>query len=188
MIYFKLFYEFFMIGLFSIGGGLATLPFLSELGQRTGWYSALDLSNMIAISESTPGPIGINMATYAGFTSTGILGGLVASLSLIIPSIIIILIISKILNKFKENHTIQSAFYGLRPASTALILVASIEIFKISFLNVTNFSVTLSKAYLILNWKAILFGVILFFLMKKFKLHPAFYIVISALIGIIVKF
>lgn len=188
MIYFKLFYEFFMVGLFSIGGGLATLPFLSEVGQRNNWFTPFDLSNMIAVSESTPGPMGVNMATYAGFTSTGVLGGIVASLGLVLPSIIIIIIISKILNKFKENQTIQSVFYGLRPASTALILVASLEIFKIAFLNITTSSMSLSKILLVLNWKAILFGVILFFVMKKVKLHPALYIIISAIIGIIIKF
>ena len=93
MIYLQLFWEFFKTGLFAIGGGMATVPFLFDISARTGWFTASELANMIAVSESTPGPIGINMATYVGFETAGILGSVIATLGLVIPSIIIIVII-----------------------------------------------------------------------------------------------
>lgn len=117
MIYLQLFIEFFKVGLFSIGGGLATLPFLYNISDRLRWYSHMDLANMIAISESTPGPVGVNTATYVGNTVAGILGTVVATAALIVPSIIIIIIISKFLNKFKDSKHVKNVFYGLRPAS-----------------------------------------------------------------------
>ena len=121
MIYLQLFIEFFKVGLFSIGGGLATLPFLYNISDRLRWYSHMDLANMIAISESTPGPVGVNTATYVGNTVAGILGTVVATAALIVPSIIIIIIISKFLNKFKDSKHVKNVFYGLRPASVGLI-------------------------------------------------------------------
>ena len=132
LIYIRLFYEFFKTGLFAIGGGLATLPFLYEISEKTGWFTTQDISNMIAVSESTPGAIGINMSTYVGFHTAfsyygyagAILGGIVSTLSLIIPSIIIIEVISGFLKKFRESKLVQDIFYGLRPASTALIASA----------------------------------------------------------------
>jgi len=117
MIYLKLYYEFLKIGLFAVGGGLATLPFLYSLGDLTGWFSSIDIANMLAISESTPGPIGINMSTYVGYNVAGYFGGIVATLGLVTPSILIIILISHFLDKFKENKFVNDAFYGIRPAS-----------------------------------------------------------------------
>ena len=114
-------YEFFKTGLFAIGGGLATLPFLYEISDRYGWFSHADIADMIAISESTPGAIGINMSTYAGYTTGGIMGGILASLSLAAPSVIIILIVARFLEKFRDSRYVNRAFYGLRPASIAMI-------------------------------------------------------------------
>lgn len=176
MLYLKLFYEFFKTGLFAIGGGLATLPFLYEIAEKTGWFTASDISNMIAISESTPGPIGINMSTYAGFNSAGVAGGIISTLSLVLPSIIVIEIISTILNKFKESKLIQNIFYGIRPASTALITVAGLAVYKVAFLTETG-----------LNFLSIAIGIVLFVLIRKFKLHPLAYIASAALVGIILK-
>ena len=105
----RLYWEFLLIGMFSMGGGMATVPFLFDLSQRTAWFSTADLTTMIAISEATPGPIGVNMATYVGFHIKGILGGLAAPLSLVLPSVIIIVIISKILDKFKSSSIVQNA-------------------------------------------------------------------------------
>ena len=117
MIYLRLFLEFCKVGLFSVGGGLATIPFLTDLGERTGWFTSGQLADMIAISESTPGPMGVNMATYVGFTSGGPLGGVIATLGLVFPSVIIILIISKFLQKFRQSKVVDGVFYGLRAAS-----------------------------------------------------------------------
>lgn len=186
MIYLQLFIEFFRAGLFAIGGGLATLPFLYDMSQRTKWFTEADIANMIAVSESTPGPIGVNMATYTGFTSGGFIGSIIATVGLITPSIIIIVIIAQFLKKFKENNSVQSVFYGLRPASTALIAAAGFSVVKISLLNLNN--TTLNDSLLSLfNWKAIIMAIILFFAIKKYKKHPVFYIAISALVGVIFK-
>ena len=125
MLYLKLFYEFFKTGLFSIGGGMATIPFLYKISDATGWFTYDDLANMIAVSESTPGPIGVNMATYVGYitgTQEGgplyaTLGAVTATLGLITPSIIVILIVAMFLKSFRDNKYVNNAFYGLRPAS-----------------------------------------------------------------------
>ena len=134
MLIFRLFWEFFKTGLFAIGGGLATLPFLYDMQAATGWFTLDDISNMIAISESTPGPMGINMATYTGFTSMGVLGGIAAVAGLVTPSIIIIIIVSNILEKFKTNKYVQYCMYGLRAASVGLISVAGLRVAEAAFL------------------------------------------------------
>ena len=128
MIYLQLFYEFFKTGLFAVGGGMATLPFLQSIGESTGWYTYGDLMNMLAVSESTPGPIGINMATYVGFTVAGIPGALVATIGEVTPSIIVILIVAAVLHSFRDNKYVDHAFYGLRPASTGLIGAACVAV------------------------------------------------------------
>jgi chromate transporter len=183
----RLSYEFFKTGLFAVGGGLATLPFLYVMSAKTGWFTTQDISNMIAISESTPGPMGINMATYVGFTSFGVLGALIGPISLVVPSLIVIILVSKVLDRFKESQTVQDVFYGLRPASTGLIISAGLGVAKLALLNVDLYKEAKELAVLF-NYKAILLAVILYFVMKKIDLHPILVIVISAAIGIIFKF
>ena len=182
-------YEFFKTGLFAVGGGLATLPFLYAMGAKTGWFTSGDVADMIAISESTPGPVGINMATYVGFTSFGVLGALIGPLSLVLPSLIVIVVISQILNKFKEAQAVQDIFYGLRPASTGLIITAGIGVARIALLYEDVFAETKDLLSLF-NWKAILLAVGIYILTnnKKIKPHPILVIVIAAVIGIIFKF
>ena len=132
--------EFFKTGLFSVGGGLATLPFLYEMSSNhPSWFSHADVADMIAISESTPGAIGINMSTYAGFTTAGIPGGILATLGLALPSVIIILIIAKFLEKFRTNKLVEGAFYGLRPASLAMISVAGLNVARVALVNIPAF-------------------------------------------------
>ena len=97
MLYLRLFWEFFKTGLFAVGGGLATLPFLQDMSGRTGWFTHAQLADMLAVSESTPGPIGVNMATYVGFTTGGVGGALVATLGLVTPSVIVILIVAAVI-------------------------------------------------------------------------------------------
>ena len=121
MIYLQLFYEFFKTGLFAVGGGLATLPFLYDMADRTGWFTRPQLADMLAVSESTPGPIGVNMATYVGFVTRGIPGAIISTLGLVTPSVIVILIIAAFLKAFRHNRYVEAAFYGLRPASTAMV-------------------------------------------------------------------
>ena len=187
MIYLKLFYEFFKTGLFSIGGGLATLPFLTDMAEKTNWFTTSDLADMIAISQSTPGPIGVNMATNVGYKIGGLLGAIIATLGLITPSIIIIIIIAHFLKKFNENKIVQNAFFGLRPASTALIDSAGYSVVKISFFTFDKYNLT-HKLIDLISIKAVVLSIILFFAIRKFKKHPVVYLAASAIIGIIFKF
>lgn len=183
----RLFLEFFKTGLFSVGGGLATLPFLYEISDSTGWFTHEDIADMIAISESTPGAIGINMSTYAGYKTAGIAGGIVASLALALPSFIVIMIIAAFLDRFRESRYVNAAFYGLRPASIAMISAAGINVVRIALINIPSFLESRNLFNLII-WKAAILAVILFFGRKKLKLHPVLFIAFSAVIGIIFKF
>lgn len=187
MIFIQLFIEFFKTGLFSIGGGLATIPFLKAMGAKMGWFTHETLGNMIAVGESTPGPIGVNMATYVGYTvgmerygiAGAILGGFIATFALVLPSVIIILIIARILQAFKENKLVSRAFYSIRPAVTGMIATAAVAMIKSG--------VFTEKGNLLqaINIKAaILFALLLIFT-NKIKLHPIFYIVIAGIIGAI---
>ena len=191
MIYLRLFYEFFKVGLFSVGGGLATLPFLTDMGSRTGWFTAGDLANMLAISESTPGPIGVNMATYVGFHTGGIPGGIVATLGLIAPALIVITIIAGFLKKFRESRVVDSVFYGLRPASTALITAALIQVCTIALMfhevPVPEYGVIKTQLF---YWPAIALAAVVFVCLQikpLKKLHPIVFIAASAVVGIIFK-
>ena len=181
MIYLILFLEFFKVGLFTIGGGLASLPFLYELAEKYTWITKSMIADMIAISQSTPGPIGINMATYVGFKSGGILGGIIATFAIVLPSFIIIIIIANFLNKFKNSKLVDSAFKGLRPTVTGLIAVAWFEIIKISIINVN------SLFDIVINLKALIVFLAILLLTKKFDKHPIVFIGIGALVGIIFK-
>lgn len=186
MIYFQLFYEFLKIGLFAVGGGMATLPFLQELSVKTGWFSGEFITEMIAISESTPGPIGINMATYVGFDVAGIPGGIIATLGTVLPAIVIVSLVSGCLEKFNGNPFVGYAFYGLRPAVTGLIAAAGYDVLKISVLRVNDFLKTGRITALVSPVYLVLF--IGFFLaIHKFKKHPTVYIVAAAAAGIVLK-
>ena len=163
MTYLLLFIEFFKTGLFAIGGGLATLPFLYNLADKYPWFDKAMLVDMIAVSESTPGPIGVNMATYAGFSAVGVLGGITATIGLVFPSVVIIIIISSFLNKFKENRFVEYSFYGLRPAVCGLISAATFDIITVTLLNL-DFGASLISLF---KFKEILMFIILFILIKK---------------------
>lgn len=172
MILIKLYFEFLKTGLFAVGGGLATLPFLENISDTQGWFTKVELANMIAIGESTPGPIGVNVATYAGFTTAGIPGAIIATLGLVSPSIIIILLIAASLEKYRENSLIEALFYGLRPASVALIASAGLSLMSLSIVDI----------------KGLILGLFMLFIIFKFEKHPLFYIALSAVIGIVFTF
>lgn len=174
----ELFFSFFKIGLFAVGGGLATLPFLYELAEKNQWISIADISNMVAISESTPGPLGVNMATYVGFFKEGIFGGAISTLGLIMPSLIISIVIAGMLAKFRSNQTVKDVFYGLRAASCALITVAGIGVAKIAFFG----------EKVAFFWQGAILAVLLYIGIKKLKWHPIAFIAISAVLGILFKF
>ena len=190
MIFFYLFIEFFKTGLFSIGGGLATIPFLTAMGEKWGWFTNETLGNMIAVGESTPGPIGVNMATYVGYTvgmdKYGIwgafLGGFIATFGLILPSVIIILIVARILKAFKENKLVERSFYSIRPAVTGMIATAAVMMIK-------NAVFTKSGGNILemIDVKALILFAILLVCTNKIKLHPIFYIIFAGIIGAIFK-
>ena len=190
MIYLRLFWEFFKVGLFSVGGGLATLPFLYSLGAKTGWFSTADVANMLAVSESTPGPIGVNMATYVGFDCGDVLGGVVATLGLVTPSVIVIVLIAMALQAFRTNKYVDAAFYTLHPASTGLIAAAGWSVFALVLVNLDAYRVSYQLADL-LQWKnLILFAVIwvLTNLVKPLKkLHPVVFLALAAVVGIVFR-
>lgn len=186
MIFLQLFYEFFKTGLFAVGGGLATLPFLEDISQRTGWFTSAQLADMLAISESTPGPIGVNMATYVGFETAGILGALCATVGLVMPSVIIIVLVSKVLEKFRSNTYVEAAFYGLRPASVAMVASAGIGVAMTTLLNLT------ASGFAVLRWRELVLAAVILvltnFVPKVKKFHPIVFIALAAAVGIIFEF
>ena len=199
MIYLQLFWEFFKVGLFAVGGGLATLPFLRDISDRLGWFTADQLTDMLAVSECTPGAIGVNMATYAGFQTAGVPGAICSTLGLITPSIIVVLIVAGILKKFQDSKYVQALFYGLRPASSGLIGAACIGVGAAVLFSFGGVSSVLAS----IRWKAVVLALILWPLMnlgnmKRFKnnaflkklstIHPAFFLAASAAIGMIFRF
>lgn len=197
MIYLRLFIEFFKTGLFSIGGGMATIPFLQAMSESTGWFTSAELADMIAVAESTPGPLGVNTATYVGFTAGtaaygmagGILGALIATLGLVTPSIIVIIIIAYFLEKFRQSRYVDGAFYGLRPASVGLIAAAGISIVLMSVFQI-NTIFEFAAAHL--EVKHLLLAAVILVLTrwvpKVKKLHPIYFILLSAVVGVVFRF
>ena len=185
MIYWQLFYEYFKTGLFAIGGGLATLPFLNDISDRTGWFTRAELANMLAVSESTPGAIGVNMATYVGFATAGIPGAVIATLGLVTPSIIVILIVASFLKAFRNNRYVEGAFYGLRPVSTAMIASAGISVAIMQLFHVER------PGLAFFNFPCLALAAVLLVLTRwvpKVKTwHPIVFIAISAVVGIVLK-
>ena len=197
MIYAQLFYEFFKTGLFAIGGGMATLPFLHDIGQTTGWYTQAQLMNMLAVSESTPGPIGINMATYVGYTVGGIPGALIATIGEVTPSIIVILIVAMMLKKFRDSKYVNDAFYGLRPASTGLIGAACVSVILevLTGIQVVTPEAGILNSFALpggwgslVSWRGLALAAVLLVLtnaVKKVKdWHPIVFIGLSAVVGV----
>ena len=191
MIYLRLFFEFFKTGLFAVGGGMATLPFLYDISTRTGWFTHEMLADMIAVSESTPGPIGVNMATYVGYVTAGIPGAVTATLGLVTPSVVIILLIARALRAFRENPLVEAGFYGLRPCSVGLIAAAGLLVVKLALFNPALYAAS-GKLSELFNWKAILLAAVLLVCtryVKKLKgLHPIVFILASAVVGIVFSF
>ncbi len=166
MIYLNLFIQFFHIGLFSFGGGYATLPFLYHIAENQQWYTIKQLSDMIAISSITPGPVGVNVATFAGFITSGITGAIVATSAVILPSYIIVIMVSKFLEQFETNKNVRAAIYALKPAGCGLLAAVAVDMF------ITN-----------ANLPGMFLLAILFFISIKQKHDPLFYLAISALAG-----
>ena len=191
MIYLSLFWEFFKTGLFAVGGGMATVPFLSEMAERTGWFTQEMLADMIAVGESTPGPIGVNTATYVGYTVGGVPGGVVATMGLVLPSFLIILIVAAFLKAFRDNIWVERVFYGIRPASVAMIAAALVALLRICLIHIDAFR---ESALLrdLLDWKGMALFAVVWLLSncvkQTKKLHPIIFILASAVVGIVFRF
>ena len=187
-----LYFEFFKTGLFAVGGGMATLPFLYDMSARhPDWFTTAQLADMIAVSESTPGPIGVNMATYVGFRTAGVLGGLITTLGLVTPSVIIILLIARVPKQFRENKYVDAAFYGLRPCSVGLIAAAGLLVVKIALFDFDAYALS-GEISDLFRVKALILTAVLLVLTRAVKatkkLHPIFFILGSALVGVIFSF
>lgn len=187
MIYLTLFFEFFKTGLFAIGGGLATLPFLQNISDKFGWFTSQELIDMLAISESTPGPIGINMATYVGYKTANLPGAIIAVIGEVTPSIIIIVLIAYYYMKFNKHPIVKAGFYGVRPAVAGLIGAAGFEVAKISLFNISKYLSSHNFLDIIQIKPLLLFAVILF-LLNKYKKHPIYFLLGAAIIGIVFKY
>ena len=177
-------FEFIKTGLFAVGGGLATLPFLTQMQQKYQWFTAEDLANMIAVSESTPGPMGVNMSTYVGFAHQGIPGALIATGSLVFPSLVIIMIIARFLDKYQENALVQNMFAFMRPAVSGLIAAAGFSVLRIALFRQAG---TLLAS---IDWIAVVLFAILLTLTqipRLKKIHPVAFIAVGALVGVVLQ-
>ena len=164
--------EFFKIGLFSFGGGYATIPFLYQIAETYGWYSVKELTHMTAIASITPGPVGINVATYAGYNIAGIFGAMVATISEMLPSLFLVIIVSKLLRKFSENFYVKALIETLKPISCALLTSVAVGLLKPELGDIK--AMILLGTLLLLSWKS--------------KKDPLFYMLISAVVGVILVF
>lgn len=184
MIYLTLFLTFFKIGLFTIGGGYAMLPLIQEEVADHGWLAQEQLINFVAVSESTPGPFAINIATYVGNQMGGIFGGVCATLGVVLPSFIVILIVAQIFDKFQKSKIMQGCMAGLKPAVIGLIGSAMLSMAQtVFFINGVSFSVLKTPAFYV---SLVLFAVMSVLALKK--VHPIIIICISAVVGIIAGF
>ena len=188
MIYIKLLLTFFKIGLFSFGGGSAMIPmFEREIIEANGWIDSKEFVDIIAISEMTPGPIAVNSATYVGYKAAGLFGGLFATVGVILPSLILILIISHFFFKFKEHPKVKSIFNGIRPVIAGLIFGAAVFVAKTSIFNGELSSLLSSKFNPLqyINWTSLLIFGATFFCLWKYKWHPILVIALSGTVGVI---
>mgnify|MGYP005800612703 FL=1 len=186
MILFFLCMEFAKIGFFSLGGGYATLPFLYHMSEVYGWFSPLELSRMLAISSITPGPVGLNVATFAGFKTAGILGSIVATMSIMLPSFFMIIIISKMLKKFKDSPCMCSVMFALRPATAAMLAAVALRLFRDAIIRNPDFSgFNFLQMQNFIDIKGFLLLVILFILSLRLKKDPLVFLAFGAIAGIL---
>lgn len=182
----RLFFIFFYVGLFAVGGGLVAATFMQQiLVEKYGVISLEKFYTMMAISESTPGPIGINLATYCGTELYGPVGGIVTTLGEIAPSLIVIMLIARFFANFQKRPVVQAAFNGLRPATAGMVLVALLNVFFIAVLNLPLFRES-GKILDLFQWKSMIFYALALVLLFAFKkLHPVFVVLAGAVFGLI---
>ncbi len=186
---FELFCIFFYVGLFTIGGGLVAITLMQQTIVERGFISPDQFYNMVAISESTPGPIGMNMATYIGFEFYGIPGAVITTMGQALPSIICILLIAYFLStKFQNNPLVKSVFATLRPATCGIILVAAAKVFELALMNIPSSFADLKKVQTwisLFKWPSLGFYAVLVFLLFKTKIHPVLIVAAGAVFGVL---
>ncbi|MCR5021090.1 chromate transporter [Ruminococcus sp.] len=181
MILIDLFLTFLKIGAFTFGGGYAMLPLIQSEVERHGWLTQAEVIDFIAVSESTPGPLAINMATFIGIRTGGVLGAVCATSGVVLPSFVIILIVAKFYDKFRKNKIVDGMMYGLRPAVIGLISTALLSVGTTVFFNDGFNTAAFSTSVFLISLGIFVLGAVLAFK----KLHPIAIISISAAIGII---
>ena len=180
----NLFLVFLYIGAFTIGGGLVAITLMQQELVEKGLISQELFLNMVAVSESTPGPIGINMATYVGYNFYGVIGGVVTTFATVLPSFIVIIVIAKYFYKFQDKPLVKSAFYGLRAGTTGMIAVATWNVLSANLIHISSFLQTKSFNDLI-HIPSFIFFVFIFILYNKVKWHPLFFILMGVVFGIL---
>lgn len=194
MTFLLLIYEFLKTGAFAIGGGLATIPFLKDISENRGWFTLQELTDFIAISESTPGPIGINMATYAGFKTIsneyksglwGISGSIISPLALVVPSVLAVLFVAKFYEKFKTNKYISASFAGVRASTAGLICGAMGSVFVSMLWDSEVWNKTKNLFESINKVESVAFILFTVLIFKFKKIHPVVFIAAGAVIGIV---
>lgn len=181
----KMFFIFFKVGLFTIGGGLAAIPLLQDEVLARGWLTVHEFTDMIAVSESTPGPIGVNIATYVGYSQYGVLGSIVATIGLVLPSVVIIMLIARYVLHYRDSKLVNGIFVGLRPAVTGLILSAAASIALISLIDLSRYE-SIGDFFIIFNLKEIILFALFMYATNKWKHHPIYYIFIAGIVGIFI--
>ena len=184
MIYLTLFLEFFKIGLFTIGGGYAMLPMIQQVMERYQWISDQDFVDMIAVSESTPGPFAINIATFVGNTQGGFFGAVCSTVGVVLPSFLIILLIAKFFTNFKDHMLVQGAMTGLRPVVVGLIASALLSLVITALFPVVN-TASIAAFFAQIDLKAVIIMAIGLTVSLLWKWHPIVIILISAALGIV---
>ena len=178
---FGLYWVFFKFGLLCFGGGYMLVPLLTaELVGPGKPLAPEEFANLLSIAQATPGPIGINMATYVGYNTAGMTGGIIATLGIVVPAVVIVIFVSKSLEKFSSNKQVDYMFYGLRPAVTGLIAAAGFDVFRLAVIRLGGAAPTLAS----IPWGRLAYFVLIFFLIRKYKKHPIVYIACSAIVGI----
>ena len=184
MIYWQIFTSFFFAGLFAIGGGLATIPFMYDIAARYPWLDTHTLVDILAVAQSAPGPVGVNIATYVGYHAAGVLGSVLAPLALTLPSFIIIFIISYFFIKVRNSNVFEAVSSVVRPAVVGMIAVAAWAVLQVALVTYDNYLAS-GNIFRLFNWKAVALFAVLFFVVKKYKKHPVFYILLAACAGIL---
>lgn len=183
MLLLNLFLEFFKIGSFSFGGGMSTLPYVFDMAKNTSWITQESITNLLSVTQVTPGPMACNIGTIVGFKTYGIIGAIICNISFVIPAIFFMGIIYKFFNKIQKNKKINKIIIILRAATLAIIISSSITIFKNAFLNNSEI-INLNNFLFLINYKSIILGILIYFLSNKYeKINSIFLIIISGVLG-----